>query len=404
MGKIIQILGSEKIRSRARDLVGSSLFQNRIALIEDMDYKLQVHESFWNKASNREFTIILTSHGNNIHYFRESIESILNQTVENYELILVDHGCESNLKDLIYSYFLINERIKLITFKSNLYDPKAASLVNDRFSCVLNSALFCSDGEYVYFLSYDDFLSPNYIDCMQLLFVQNPKCIVATPSVASINEASQVNISRTEWFRKNNIREKYINGIDLAISVITNRNLFSAPGGLCCYRTNIVLAAGGLDAMNDLSQIFKFSVLGDVGTASQATLYWRHHDNQTNKNNKNVGAIYYSICVDWLRHIKNFYVANCIPIDYQLTFEKYYIKKLHSDCMLNIRDGIRSGWQGAIGVLIEIYRTAPLMYMFYFFLILFAQSPYMFYNSIPKKIRAFYRNAKNLILSRITGF
>jgi hypothetical protein len=398
MGNILEITGKDKINPRARYLMTHSLLQERIELVENLNYKLYVHDSLGDASLKNVFTVILTANGNNIDYYKESIESVLQQTNENYELILVDHGCEFDLRSLIYSYFLTNNKIKLIIFEKNLYDPKETVLVEECVSNVLNSALFCSDGEYVYFLSYDDFLSLNYVDCMRQLFLQNTKCMVASPAVASINESSQLNIAKTEWLRLNNLRERYMCGIELAISVTLNGNLFAAPGGLCCYRSDIVLSTGGLDSLNDFSQIFKFSVLGEIGTCNQAYLYWRHHDNQTNKKNKKLGAIYYAIFASWIRHIEDFYLAKGINNDYKLIFRTYFAKKLHTQCVEGISDGIRSGWKGAVGVFFEIHRTAPKIYFFYFLVLLFIDSPYLLYNSLPGAVRVRYRNAKRVIL------
>lgn len=401
MGKIIEISGKDKINLRARSLMSHSLFKDRVGIIEAMDYKIFVHDPQNYIFNNKTLTIILTANGNNEDYFKESIESVLQQNDKNYELILVDHGCESELRKLIYSYFLANDKIKLIVFEKNLYDPKAAVLIEESFSNILNSALFSSNGDYVYFLSYDDYLSVNYVNNMRELFLQNSKCVAASPAVVSVNENSELNVARTKWFQQNNKRERYMSGIDLATSVITRERLFAAPGGLFCYRSDMVLSAGGLDTLNDFSQIFKFSVLGEVGTCKQAFLYWRHHDNQTNKNNKKLGVIYYSIFVDWINHIEAFYLTKDIDKSYQLAFQKYIRLELHAQCVESIRDGIRSGVKGVVGVFFEIYRTAPIAYFMYFFLFLFIESPYLLYNSMPEEVRKRYRKVKKLILQRV---
>jgi len=117
---IVEVLGKEKINFRSRKLIGHSLLAERIAIVEGFEYKLYVHSSRWGSPQKNCITIIITAHGNNVKYFKESIESVLRQTCKSFELILVDHGCEFELRDLINDYFLTDDKIKLIVFKENL--------------------------------------------------------------------------------------------------------------------------------------------------------------------------------------------------------------------------------------------------------------------------------------------
>lgn len=395
---IIEILGTEKINLRSRSLISHSLFPERIEIVENFEYKLYVHSSSWGTPQSNCITIILTAHGNNVEYFKESVESVLNQSSRQFELILIDHGCAFELRNSIHDYFLKDEKIKLIVFKENLYDPKINSIVNERFTNVLNTALFCSEGDYVYFLSYDDFLSSNYVACLLPLFMENLNCVAATPRVVSVNEYSEINVTFTNLLYKGNLRSKYMSGIALATSVIHGENLFSAPGGLCCFKTEVVLAGGGFDNMSDHSQIFKFSILGDVGTSQDAVLYWRHHDNQTNKLNKRLGSLYYTIQIEWLHHIKSFYAVMNIPKIYQKMYFKYMENYIYEHCIICICDSIKSGLKGAAGVFVEIIKTAPKIYILIYIKYFLRNIPYLIYRSMPERVKVLFRNIKKKLL------
>ena len=224
--------------------------------------------------------------------------------------------------------------------------------------------------------------------------MENSNCVAATPRVASVNESSEINVTSTDLLYKGNLRNKYMSGIALASSIIHDENLFSAPGGLCCFKTDIVLAGGGFDNMSDHSQIFKFSILGDVGNNQDAILYWRHHDNQTNKLNKKLGSLYYSIQIEWLSHIMSFYVAMDIPKAYQQIYFNYMEKQIKECSIVCIRDSIRSGFQGAIGVFVEIIRTAPNSYLLYYTKHFLISVPYLVYNTLPERVKEYYRVVK----------
>jgi len=64
---------------------------------------------------NPEISVILPVY-NGGKYLKESIDSILNQTFNNYELIIVNDGSTDESLDIIISYK--DERIKLINQKN----------------------------------------------------------------------------------------------------------------------------------------------------------------------------------------------------------------------------------------------------------------------------------------------
>jgi hypothetical protein len=51
---------------------------------------------------------------------------------------------------------------------------------------------------------------------------------------------------------------------------------------------------GEFDAINDLSQVFRFAIRGDSGFDPEEVLYWRHHPMQAIKVQKGMVLNYYS--------------------------------------------------------------------------------------------------------------
>jgi len=400
MNNIVEVPKADRINLRSKILVAQSLVPEMIKIVEELDYRLYVHIPVVDKPTVNVFTVILTANGNHVSYFQESIESVINQTNKHFELIVVDHGCEFELRSLIYEYFKRHENIKLIVFDINLYDPNATKFIDNRFSHVLNAALYCSIGDYVYFLSYDDFLSENYVNSMIRLFIENSNCVVAAPAVVSVDEASQVNLAKTEQLRALNLRPKYLNGITMAKSVIDETPTFAAPGGLCSYRTSLILSNGGLDAMNDLSQTFKYAILGDIGTDLDAVLYWRHHSEQTNRKNIHVGAIYYAVHVDWLMHIKNFYSIKKISEVYTESFYAYMAKRIHDTAYSSIQASMFAGLTSMVKVYVRIAIEAPKIYQLYFFHLFIKSLPRNVFNTLPVKIKSFFKKIKLFLLNK----
>ncbi|MDA3967720.1 glycosyltransferase family 2 protein [Helicobacter sp. WB40] len=90
------------------------------------------------------------NHQNYVKYF---LDSVLNQTCEDFELIIVDDCSSDSNIQIIESYK--DKRIKLIKHKHNL-----------GMNAALNSAFEKSTGEYLMFCASDDILAPNAIETM----------------------------------------------------------------------------------------------------------------------------------------------------------------------------------------------------------------------------------------------
>jgi len=87
-------------------------------------------------------------------YLRECLESILNQTYRNLEIICVDDGSTDNSAEIITEYQINDSRIRLIR-QQNQYAGVAR-----------NNGVDVSSGEYVMFLDADDFFELELVEKM----------------------------------------------------------------------------------------------------------------------------------------------------------------------------------------------------------------------------------------------
>lgn len=87
-------------------------------------------------------------------YLKECIDSIINQTYSNLEIILINDGSTDNCGAICNEYALLDERIKLI------HKP------NGGLSDARNAGLDVVSGEYVTFIDSDDFVHPNFIEVL----------------------------------------------------------------------------------------------------------------------------------------------------------------------------------------------------------------------------------------------
>lgn len=87
-------------------------------------------------------------------YLCRCIESILKQTYDNLEIILVDDGSPDRCPEICDKYAMADPRIVV------LHTP------NGGVSAARNQAIEISSGRYLTFVDGDDFVAPDYIKCL----------------------------------------------------------------------------------------------------------------------------------------------------------------------------------------------------------------------------------------------
>ena len=94
-------------------------------------------------------TVIVATY-NTSKYIKKCIDSILNQTIQNIELIVVDDGSTDNTKDVIAQ--INDKRLKYIYKK------------NGGVSSARNLGIDLSTGNYIMFVDSDDYIDKNFIE------------------------------------------------------------------------------------------------------------------------------------------------------------------------------------------------------------------------------------------------
>lgn len=125
---------------------------------------------------------------NHAKFISKAIESVLNQTYQNFELIIIDNYSEDNTEEIVASYK--DDRIKYLKFRNN--GIIAASR---------NQGIKCAKGEFIAFLDSDDIWYRSKIE-KQLPHFQVPEIIgVASDAtlVAGIPYFRNINFGRSKF-------------------------------------------------------------------------------------------------------------------------------------------------------------------------------------------------------------
>ncbi|CEI73874.1 glycosyltransferase family 2 protein [Romboutsia hominis] len=122
---------------------------------------------------------IITPMYNSGKFIRNTIESVLNQTYEDWEMIIVDDCSKDESPEIVKSYTKKDERIKYIRVSEN----KGVS--NAR-----NVALKNASGRYIAFLDSDDIWETTKLE-KQIRFMKEKNCAISFTSYELINEENQ---------------------------------------------------------------------------------------------------------------------------------------------------------------------------------------------------------------------
>lgn len=147
-----------------------------------------------------------------------SIESILNQTYKNFEIIIVDDGSKDKTRDICKT-FLYDKRV------SYLYQENSGA------QCARNNGLYHSRGEFVIFLDSDDELLPF---CLEKMIKEYEKDTVlgAVYCIAGIKKNGILKPMRNDHLYGNVYKEVLRQGYLTSSSFISMRkSIFVTIGG-----------------------------------------------------------------------------------------------------------------------------------------------------------------------------
>jgi glycosyltransferase involved in cell wall biosynthesis len=124
---------------------------------------------------------------NGENYLGKALDSLLNQTFTDFELIISDNASSDRTQEICLEYAAKDARIRYYRNNSNL---GAADNYNRVFEL--------SSGKYFKWAAHDDVCAPDYLEkCVEVL-ENNPDVVLAYPKAYLINEQDQITGIYTE--------------------------------------------------------------------------------------------------------------------------------------------------------------------------------------------------------------
>lgn len=123
-------------------------------------------------------SVIIPIH-NGVEYLNRTLNSVLNQTFQDYEIICINDCSKDNSLEILEKFAKKDSRIKVINNSQNL----GAALSR-------NVGIDIAKGEYIYFLDADDYIDEKYLKCM-VNKIEQEKCDIVL-NLSIINETNGV--------------------------------------------------------------------------------------------------------------------------------------------------------------------------------------------------------------------
>lgn len=216
-------------------------------------------------------------------YIKYAIDSVINQTYNNWELIICDDCSTDNTNEIVKEYSLIDSRIKLIRNDTNSRQSKSR-----------NNAFEKSNGQYIIVLDADDSMQEDKIKKQVLFLENNPQYSFVGTNAYIIDDNNK--ITGTIVKLSNPKESKVIRNKGFVYSsIMVRRDVFEKIGG---YTVSSITKTG-----EDYDLICKIYQEGLKGANILEELYF-YRVNLGNYQRRNYEAYYNEYKVA-MKHVKN---------------------------------------------------------------------------------------------------
>lgn len=187
-------------------------------------------------------------------YLSEAVESILGQTLRDFDFIIVDDGSTDNTLNILHDYEKEEKRIKIIENSQNIGLTRS-----------LNNALKAASGKYIARMDADDISSKERLEKQADFLDRNPGVAVAGSDAVVIDD-------------QENILKKVVMPHDLE-QKIKKRN-YMLHGSLM-FRKNVLKKLGGYDEemryAQDYELLLRISNTHRIGSVDKFLYTCRQH-------------------------------------------------------------------------------------------------------------------------------
>ena len=218
---------------------------------------------------------VIVPNYNHAPYLEQRIVSILNQTYQDFELILLDDCSTDNSVDILkhytsqpkVSHFIVNEYNSGSTFKQ------------------WDKGINLAKGEWIWIAESDDWAEKEFLEVM-IEQIENEKNVVISYCQSKRVNSESIEIgdwkSWTDDLNKKQFENNFIqNGIDYIIKFLAHKNTIPNASAVI-FKKEAYLNVNGVDKdvkyVSDWLLWLKLLLIGDIAFVSQSYNKFRFHD------------------------------------------------------------------------------------------------------------------------------
>lgn len=195
---------------------------------------------------------------NTAHYLSQAIDSILNQTYQNFELIIVDDGSTDKSWEILPQYARINKKIKLFRNKKNYGISEAAK-----------KAILNAHGDFIARVDSDDTIPFDRFEKQIQYLIKHPDVIVVGGQVELINKKGE--FIAFKYFPK--IHKDIVNMAFTAMPIQQGAMMVNKKK----LPKNFVWYKNRLNTSEDLDFFMRVFQYGKAANLKDVCLYYRQH-------------------------------------------------------------------------------------------------------------------------------
>ena len=226
------------------------------------------------------------------HYIGDAIQSALEQTFGDFEIIILDNQSTDNTVEIVSAFMKKDERIKLIVNKTNIGMFKN-----------YNEGLVRARGEYIKFLNADDTLHPQILEKFVKILDEHTSVSLVTSFRQEFSNSSK--IISTNFYGEQNAKEMIL----LALSKL---NFIGEPTTVMFRKENLNLGLfdTSLIFFADLDMWLRQLSVGNLYIVDEVLSYVRKHEAQGTQELRGSTDKAVFIALQWPEYVRNALIMN----------------------------------------------------------------------------------------------
>lgn len=227
--------------------------------------------------SERPLVSIITPTYNHENFIANCIESVITQTYENWEMIIIDDGSFDETPKIIEKYASYDSRIRFI---------RQGNIGIFRLAETYNKALELSSGEYIAILEGDDYWNKNKLEIQLNEFENYPDAILCWGQIITISQDKQTEFGIVPVINREDY--KYFNNFPVGsiLNILFFKNCI--PALTIIIKKQQLIEIGGFRQkyglpLVDLTTLYELALIGRFIFIPEVLGYWRVYPNQVTK-------------------------------------------------------------------------------------------------------------------------